>query len=95
MTNPAHIMGFLIQWKLYLDELTASRAKDGSGISFEGKKLDPTVFEKVCRPQRGLLTCPTHIYPQMSAEQIGQLYEVMHATKDVWRPVSDSDNDKQ
>lgn len=24
----------------------------------------------------------------MSAEQLGQLYEVMHATKDVWKPVA-------
>lgn len=23
----------------------------------------------------------------MSAEQIGQLYELMHAAKDVWKPV--------
>lgn len=30
----------------------------------------------------------------MSAEQIGQLYELMHATKDVWRPV-DLDSDAQ
>lgn len=26
---------------------------------------------------------------QMSAEQLGQLYELMHASKDVWKPVSD------
>lgn len=25
----------------------------------------------------------------MSAEQLGQLYELMHATKDVWKPVSE------
>ena len=24
---------------------------------------------------------------QMSAEQLGQLYELMHAAKDVWKPV--------
>jgi hypothetical protein len=23
----------------------------------------------------------------MSAEQIGQLYELMHATKEIWKPV--------
>ena len=38
-------MGFLSQWKVYLDEL--SQHEDGK--SFSGKKLDPVVFEKVCR----------------------------------------------
>lgn len=27
----------------------------------------------------------------MSAEQIGQLYELMHAAKDVWKPVQEED----
>lgn len=41
VTNPVHIMGFLSQWKMYLDELPHDpRAKNF-------KKLDPTVFEKV------------------------------------------------
>lgn len=44
ITNPVHIIGFLSQWKMYLDELPAT--------NFTGKKLDPTVFEKV-----SLLTC--------------------------------------
>ncbi|KAF8526205.1 hypothetical protein BU17DRAFT_82971 [Hysterangium stoloniferum] len=64
--NPLHIIGFLSQWKMYLEALPTSK---GSG-TFTGKKLDTAVFEK------------------MSAEQIGQLYELMHATKDVWKPVS-------
>ncbi|KAF8189523.1 hypothetical protein K438DRAFT_1593277 [Mycena galopus ATCC 62051] len=63
VTNPVHVIGFLSQWKAYLDYVpTGPDAKD-----FAGKKLDPTVYEK------------------MSAEQIGQLYELMHATKDVWK----------
>jgi len=61
--NPLHIMGFLSQWKMYLDELPS-----GPHQEFKGRKLDPTVLEK------------------MSAEQLGQLYELMHATKDVWKP---------
>jgi len=65
-TNPLHIIGFLSQWKMYLEALPTSKDRG----AFRGKKLDTTVFEK------------------MSAEQIGQLYELMHATKDVWRPVS-------
>lgn len=43
MTNPVHIMGFLSQWKVYLDQLP--RGSDGR--DFAGKKLDPTLVEKV------------------------------------------------
>ncbi|PFH48469.1 hypothetical protein AMATHDRAFT_149821 [Amanita thiersii Skay4041] len=69
VTNPVHIMGFLTQWKMYLDELP----NGPDGRSFTGKKLDPTVFEK------------------MSNEQLGQLYEFMHATKELWKPVPEED----
>ncbi|THH05917.1 hypothetical protein EW145_g4446 [Phellinidium pouzarii] len=62
--NPLHIIGFLSQWKMYLDELPKSK---DAGARWAGRKLDPTVFEK------------------MSSEQIGQLYELMHATKEVWK----------
>ncbi|KAG8930758.1 acetate non-utilizing protein 9 [Tulasnella sp. 418] len=62
ITNPVHVMGFLSQWKMYLDELRAQ-----SGTTFKGRPLDPTVFEKI------------------SDEQIGQLYELMHAAKGIWK----------
>ncbi|KAH7884789.1 ACN9-domain-containing protein [Phlebopus sp. FC_14] len=71
VTNPVHVMGFLTQWKVYLDELP----QDPGAKSF--KKLDPTMFEK------------------MSPEQLGQLYELMHATKDVWKPVSEDDPERE
>ena len=29
----------------------------------------------------------------MSAEQLGQLYELMHATKNVWKPVENNAGD--
>ncbi|KAI6155506.1 ACN9-domain-containing protein [Pisolithus tinctorius] len=64
VTNPVHVMGFLTQWKRYLDELP----RDPSAKNF--KKLDSTIFEK------------------MSPEQLSQLYELMHATRGVWKPVS-------
>ncbi|PCH42399.1 ACN9-domain-containing protein [Wolfiporia cocos MD-104 SS10] len=64
VANKVHIIGFLSQWKMYLDELPVGLgAKD-----FAGRRLDPTVLEK------------------MSAEQLGQLYELMNATKEVWKP---------
>lgn len=43
VTNPVYIMGFLTQWKAYLDQLPT-----GLGAhAYKGKKLDPTMFEKV------------------------------------------------
>ncbi|KAF7291217.1 hypothetical protein MIND_01265200 [Mycena indigotica] len=64
-TNPVHVMGFLAQWKMYLDALPR-----GPGAQeWRGRKLDATAFEK------------------MSTEQLGQLHELMHAAKGVWRDV--------
>jgi Isd11-like NADH dehydrogenase complex accessory subunit len=43
VTNPGYIIGFLSQWKVYLDQIPV-----GPEVQrFRGKKLDPTVFEKV------------------------------------------------
>ncbi|KAF9266389.1 ACN9-domain-containing protein [Marasmius fiardii PR-910] len=63
VTNPVHIIGFLSQWKMYLQELP----QGPGGDPFKGKKLDPMLLEK------------------MSSEQLGQLYELMQATKEVWK----------
>ncbi|KAG9018141.1 acetate non-utilizing protein 9 [Tulasnella sp. 427] len=60
--NPLHVIGFLSEWKVYLDQLESSK-----GEEFRGKPLDPTLLES------------------MSSEQIGQLYELMHATRDIWK----------
>ncbi|WVQ78592.1 acetate non-utilizing protein 9, mitochondrial [Cryptococcus sp. DSM 104549] len=70
--NPLHIIGFLSQWKLYLDEIEGSLIRpdgttQGESVAWKGKKLDTDAFEK------------------LSTEQVGQLYELMHATKDVWK----------
>ncbi|KAG8746631.1 acetate non-utilizing protein 9 [Ceratobasidium sp. 414] len=70
--NPVHIIGFLSQWKLYLDQLESLSPEESE--RFTGHKMDPTVFEQASRGS-------------MSSEQIGQLYELMHATKDLWKPV--------
>lgn len=44
VSNPVHIIGFLSQWKMYLDAIPRDR---DSAAQWKGKKLDPTVFEKV------------------------------------------------
>jgi len=43
--NPVHVMGFLLEWKRYLDKIESQSSNDGS---FRGEKMDSTVFEKVC-----------------------------------------------
>jgi hypothetical protein len=66
--NPLHIIGFLSQWKVYLDQLDATRIEQGGKVTeWKGGKLDMEAFEK------------------MSNEQVGQLYELMHATKGLWK----------
>ncbi|GAA98460.1 uncharacterized protein L969DRAFT_423207 [Mixia osmundae IAM 14324] len=64
--NPLHIVGFLAQWKTYLDEL--ERQQPGMR---EGKPLDNALLDK------------------LSSEQIGQLHELMTATKEIY--ASDGD----
>ncbi|WVQ98891.1 hypothetical protein IAU59_006022 [Kwoniella sp. CBS 9459] len=69
--NPLHIVAFLGQWKLYLDDIESNisrgSAKEIGTDKWRGRKLDSEAFEK------------------MSKEQVGQLYELMHATRDVWK----------
>jgi len=65
VTDPGYIIGFLSQWKVYLDQIPVGPEAD----RFRGKRLDPTVFEK------------------LSEEQLGQMHELMRATKDLWKPV--------
>jgi hypothetical protein len=45
VTNPGYIIGFLSQWKVYLDQIPLGPEAQ----RFRGKKLDPTIFEKVRR----------------------------------------------
>jgi len=65
VTNPGHIIGFLSQWKVYLEQIPVGPEAQ----RFRGNKLDPTIFEK------------------LSEEQLGQMYELMRATKDIWKSV--------
>jgi hypothetical protein len=82
--SPAHIIGFLSQWKRYLDQLPAS---PDAGGAFRGARMDPTVFEKVRVGLSGGVRGGWLMGEQMSQEQLGQMYELMHATKELWKPV--------
>lgn len=50
ITNKVHIIGFLSQWKMYLDELPSGPDAE----RFSGKKLDPTVLEKASSPRTAI-----------------------------------------
>ncbi|ELU40934.1 complex 1 domain-containing protein [Rhizoctonia solani AG-1 IA] len=45
--NPVHIIGFLSQWKMYLDQMEQQANSAGGFERFTGRRMDPTVFEKV------------------------------------------------
>lgn len=45
ITNPIHIIGFLSEWKKYLDGLPKGTEE---GLEWSGRKLDPGLIEKVC-----------------------------------------------
>jgi hypothetical protein len=77
--NPLHIVGFLGQWKLYLDHLESTQ---GTGAA-PGRRLGPDTLEKV-RLENGLGRRLRR--PQLSAEQVGQLYEALQATRDLYAP---------
>lgn len=66
---------------MYLDAIPRDRE---SAAQWKGKKLDPTVFEKV-KFINDIQVMSNLTIAKMSSEQIGQLYELMHATKEVWK----------
>jgi hypothetical protein len=95
--NPIHIMGFLIEWKKYLDGLRA-------GDLTKGKPLEMEKLEKVRLPilvvgrfigghwerkkanHADVNSLPSSFsFQKMSNEQVAQLYELMHATKEIWK----------
>lgn len=53
ITNKVHIIGFLSQWKVYLDELPSGPDAE----RFSGKKLDPTVLEKASSLRAAISLC--------------------------------------
>lgn len=53
--NPLHIVGFLQQWKMYLELLEDDAAKNGLTGGIKGKKMDLEMYEKVL-PSYTLLT---------------------------------------
>lgn len=71
--NPLHIIAFLSQWKQYLDELEKSV---GEQLGDAGRTGQITW---------GGRRLNTEAFERMSPEQVGQLYELMHAAKDVWK----------
>ncbi|KAI7946379.1 hypothetical protein MJO29_010906 [Puccinia striiformis f. sp. tritici] len=74
--NPIQIIGFLGQWKTYLDNLqdTKQAASSGNPSINLGKKLPEDLLEK------------------LSPEQVGQLFELLKATKEIWVDVDKTES---
>jgi hypothetical protein len=85
--NPLHIIAFLSQWKVYLDQIESSILADASASTTDPKgkgKASGAGVGVGSEMWRGRKLDTTE-FEKMSAEQVGQLYELMHATKDVWK----------
>jgi Complex1_LYR-like len=54
--NPVHIMGFLLEWNQYLDQLRFQFGHS-SPDNFRGKRMDDTLFEKVRNSLGGKKNC--------------------------------------
>ncbi|CAD6576449.1 MAG: acetate non-utilizing protein 9 [Cyphobasidiales sp. Tagirdzhanova-0007] len=67
--NPLHIIGFLSEWKRYLDEI------ETGGIGDRGKQLDQRVLEKMSPEQIGQL------YELMVAARGGDMTEAQKETQ--------------
>lgn len=92
--NPIHIIGFLGQWKVYLDELESARSladPDQAGEVKAGELGGASESERGNgsgsgngKPWLGR-KLDVESFERMSNEQVGQLYELMHATKELWK----------
>ncbi|BGP20422.1 hypothetical protein JCM10213_001569 [Rhodosporidiobolus nylandii] len=81
--NPLHIVGFLGEWKKYLDfheaQLPSASASEAESPAEQAAR-ETAAWQRVklaAKVDEGLLE-------QLSADQIGQLYELYGATKDVF-----------
>lgn len=84
--NPLHIIAFLSQWKVYLDQIESSVLADAGASDTKGKgKASRVGGAGVGSAMWRGRKLDTAEFEKMSAEQVGQLYELMHATKDVWK----------
>ncbi|GJN94138.1 hypothetical protein Rhopal_007212-T1 [Rhodotorula paludigena] len=75
--NPLHIVGFLSEWKKYLDFHEAQLPDHEARAAGKGKAVDIGDREFGKRMDASVLET-------LSADQIGQLYELFQASKDVW-----------
>ncbi|GAA5927236.1 hypothetical protein JCM3775_002488 [Rhodotorula graminis] len=84
--NPLHIVGFLSEWKKYLDyheaQLPGAAPQRGATAEVEEAVRRERVDE-MSRAKPGKALDPS-ILETLSADQIGQLYELFSATKDVY-----------
>ncbi|GAA6055721.1 hypothetical protein JCM3770_001036 [Rhodotorula araucariae] len=84
--NPLHIVGFLSEWKKYLDFHEAQLPAVGASGAQDAAEVEATRRERVdemsaAKPGKAL---DPSVLETLSADQIGQLYELFNATKEVY-----------
>ncbi|GAA5962690.1 hypothetical protein JCM8115_005924 [Rhodotorula mucilaginosa] len=85
--NPLHIVGFLSEWKKYLDhhealleEPSASADSEEAAAAAAATNASETDRKRRAIGQR----MDPSVLEALSADQIGQLYELFQASQDVW-----------
>ncbi|BGP43817.1 hypothetical protein JCM10450v2_008015 [Rhodotorula kratochvilovae] len=83
--NPLHIVGFLSEWKKYLDfheaQIPRSAADAAAAEAEEATRRERVDEMSAAKPGKAL---DPSILETLSADQIGQLYELFNATKEVY-----------
>ncbi|GAA5879256.1 hypothetical protein JCM8547_006031 [Rhodosporidiobolus lusitaniae] len=86
--NPLHIVGFLGEWKKYLDfhESQLPHLQDTEALMAEEQAEEVKLRKEQERWERARLgeKLDEGLLEALSADQIGQLYELFTSTKDVW-----------
>lgn len=77
--NPIQIIGFLSQWKLYLDNLQDTHQASTNSNSDRSVKIGKKL--------------PEDLLDKLSPEQVGQLFELLKATKEIWVDVDKKETD--
>ncbi|KWU45180.1 ACN9-domain-containing protein [Rhodotorula sp. JG-1b] len=83
--NPLHIVGFLSEWKKYLDHHEALLEEPSASAESEEAAEAAANASETDRKRRAIgQRMDPSVLEALSADQIGQLYELFQASQDVW-----------
>ncbi|POY74987.1 hypothetical protein BMF94_1963 [Rhodotorula taiwanensis] len=83
--NPLHIVGFLSEWKKYLDHHENLLAEDLAAADTAASLGEGGATAEMERKRKAVgQRMDPSVLETLSADQIGQLYELFQASQDVW-----------